>query len=104
MATEVSTYNLLSGTNYVTENLNLDLAAMRAYGWGTYRLQVAGGVWVGTYTETVNLVTGMGRQSGQGRGVSGSVAGLQVRWTAVANGATWPFGMTLDTTGYVIEK
>jgi hypothetical protein len=104
-ATDVSTYPLLSGTNYITENLNFDLVAMRGYGWGTYRLEVAGGgVWVGTFTEEVNLLTGMGTQRGQGHGVSGSVAGYQVKWTAVANGATWPFGMALNSTGYVIEK
>jgi hypothetical protein len=78
---------------------------MTGYGWGTYRLEVAGGgVWVGTFTEVVNLATGMGTQSGQGRGVSGSVAGLHVKWTAVADGSGWPFHMTLETTGYVIQQ
>ena len=78
---------------------------VRVVAHGTYRTVVAGGlgVWEGTWTlkeiYATDTTTDMRYWKGEGRGVSGAVAGLLVKWTAESS-----FMDPIAVTGYIIEK
>jgi hypothetical protein len=68
-------------------------------GHATYRTEaLTGDVWEGTVNIKVNGATGVASLTGEGHGVSGNVAGLQVKWTATE------FDFVQERTGYIIEK
>ena len=78
---------------------------VRVVAHGTYRTVVAGGlgVWEGTWTlkeiYATDTTTDLRYWKGEGRGVSGAVAGLLVKWTAESS-----FMDPIAVTGYIIEK
>jgi len=82
---------LLSGWFYWEMNANFDSTAAGRV-WGTFRIELdAGGVWEGSWTNARGKVEDeqawVGRARFVGRGTSGSVEGMQLRFTEV--GATW---------------
>ena len=78
---------------------------VRVVAHGTYRTVVAGGlgVWEGTWTlkeiYATDTTTDMRYWKGEGRAVSGAVAGLLVKWTAESS-----FMDPIAVAGYIIEK
>ncbi len=68
-------------------------------GHATYRTEtLTGDVWEGTVTIKANATTGVASLTAEGHGVSGSVTGLTVKWTALE------FSFVQERTGYIIEK
>jgi hypothetical protein len=104
LSSDDSSDSRLNGT---TELYIHDVTASPVWvvGHGTYRTVLAGGlgVWEGTWTIKEIYATDtepdLRYWKGEGRGVSGAVAGLLVKWTAVSS-----FMDPIMQTGYIIEK
>jgi hypothetical protein len=84
----VSQSPLLSGWMSWEVNANFDGSAAGP-AWGTWRLELdAGGVWEGSYSDARSKVEDMnvwvGRARFVGRGTSGSVNGMHLRFSEVA--------------------
>ncbi len=86
---------LLSGWFYSEGNGDFD-ADFTGHVWGTFRLELdSGGVWVGSWIVDRSKVEGMnvwiGRGRFVGRGTSGSVDGMQLRFSEVLTSfLPWP--------------
>jgi hypothetical protein len=116
-AHDLSSDPRLTGTTYLTEDMDVRFDAKTGILWlvgrGTWRTEVytvdGPGTWEGTFTEVLQVALdangdpipalsfGSGRS--EGRGVAGSVAGLQVRSTTEVD----PLAGTVTATGYIIE-
>ncbi len=103
----------LCGLKYLTENLNINTQTNTVVGWGTYRTVVGtfdetgnftpspkGGIWVGFFTEKINLDTMTGTGCGGGCGVAGNVAGLLTKWTSILD----PANLVVTETGYILPR
>ncbi len=85
----ISQSPMFCGWMYFEMNVNFD-AAGAGRAWGTFRLELdAGGVWEGNWTEDRNRVGNLNVWAGRGRfighGTSGSVEGMQLRFTETAS-------------------
>ena len=87
MSRVVSESPLLTGWLYSEGSANFDANAT-GHVWGTFRLELdSGGVWIGSWSvdrtkvEDVNMWVGRGEFVG--RGISGNVDGMQLRFSEV---------------------
>jgi hypothetical protein len=104
----------LCGLRYVTENLRINTETGMVVGWGTYRLVVGtfhngvfkptGGIWAGTFTEKIDLTTGLGTGTDCGYGVKGNVAGLQVKATTELHPYPDGTGAVVYETGCIVGR
>jgi hypothetical protein len=84
----ISPNPLLNGWMYWEINANFDASAA-GHAWGTFRLELdAGGVWEGSYSDERAKVEGVNVWVGHacfvGRGTSGKVEGMHLRFTEIA--------------------
>jgi hypothetical protein len=84
----ISPSPLLSGSFQWEINADFDAAGAGA-AWGTFRLELdAGGVWEGSYSndrvKAENVNAWLGRARFVGRGTSGAVHGMRLRFAEVA--------------------
>ena len=85
----ISQSAMFGGWMYFEMNVNLD-AAGAGRAWGEFRLELdAGGVWEGSWTDDRNRVDDLNVWAGRGlfigHGTSGSVEGMQLRFTETAS-------------------
>jgi hypothetical protein len=118
VARDDSSQPRLCGLRYVTENLKINTETGVAIGWGTYRIVVGtfagdsgftgfkptGGIWLGSFTERINLIEGIGTGSAWGCGVKGSVAGLLVNATTEQHPFPDGSGAVVYETGCIIGR